>query len=72
MTCSTELSNAVQLMKVFEEWTDILDSGGERDVIYMDFMKAFDSVPHKLLLGITQLEQNRRYHSTMDKSLPNR
>ena len=37
-------STALQLMKVFEEWTDILDAGGELDVNYMDFMKAFDSV----------------------------
>ncbi len=50
-------STALQLMKVFEEWTDILDSGGELDVIYMDFMKAFDSVPHKRLMG--KLNSNR-------------
>ena len=50
-------STALQLMKVFEEWTDILDAGGELDVIYMDFIKAFDSVPHKRLLG--KLSSNR-------------
>ena len=31
-------STALQMMKVFEEWTDILDAGGELDVIYMDFI----------------------------------
>jgi hypothetical protein len=33
-----------------EEWTEILDNGGTLDSIYMDFMKAFDKVPHKRLL----------------------
>ena len=50
-------STALQLIKVIDEWTEILDSGGELDVIYMDFMKAFDSVPHKRLLG--KLRSNR-------------
>ena len=36
-----------------EEWTEILDKGAI-DTIYMDFMKAFDKVPHKRL--ITKLE----------------
>ena len=32
-----------------EEWTEILYNGGTLDSIYMymDFMKAFDKVPHK-------------------------
>lgn len=34
----------------FNFWTEIIDNGGELDVIYMDFMKAFDKVPHKRLL----------------------
>jgi hypothetical protein len=33
-----------------EEWTEILYNGGTLDSIYMDFMKAFDKVPHKRLL----------------------
>ena len=47
-------STTLQLLLVMEEWTEILDKGGAIDTIYMDFMKAFDKVPHKRL--ITKLE----------------
>ena len=33
-----------------DEWTEILDHGCQIDSIYMDFMKAFDKVPHQRLL----------------------
>ena len=32
------------------EWTTLLDSGAQVDVIYTDFAKAFDTVPHGRLL----------------------
>ena len=40
----------LQLLHVMDEWTNILDAGGTIDVCYMDFMKAFDNVPHRLLI----------------------
>ena len=43
-------STILQLLHVVEEWTDILESGGTIDVCYMDYMKAFDKVPHRRLL----------------------
>lgn len=40
----------LQLLKLLDDWTEILHKGGEINVIYMDFMKAFDTIPHKWLL----------------------
>ena len=44
-------SAALQLLTVLELWCNILDEDGTIDDINMDFQKAFDSVPHKRLLG---------------------
>ena len=44
-------STTLQLLKVLDEWTSILDRGGTIDVIYFDFMKAFDKVHHGRLLA---------------------
>ena len=38
------------LLEFFEEVTKLLDSGQPVDVIYLDFAKAFDKVPHIRLL----------------------
>jgi hypothetical protein len=43
-------SATLQLLNVLDDWTKILDSGDLIDVIYTDFQKAFDSVPHRRLL----------------------
>ena len=40
-----------QLLSVFHEIGRMLDSGHEIDLIYLDFSKAFDSVPHQKLLA---------------------
>ena len=40
----------LQLLKVMDIWTKILDEGGSIEIIYCDFMKAFDKVPHKRLI----------------------
>ena len=48
-------STALQLLRVLDEWTEILDDRGSLDAIYMDYMKAFDKVPHRRLL--TKLAQ---------------
>jgi len=38
------------LLTFFEDVTDYVDKGNAVDVIYLDFQKAFDKVPHKRLL----------------------
>ena len=46
-------STVLQLLKVVDKWTEIMDKGGVIDVINCDFQKAFDTVPHKRLLRDT-------------------
>lgn len=43
-------SCATQLLEVTEEWSEALDKGKPIDCIYLDYKKAFDSVPHQRLL----------------------
>ena len=33
-----------------EHWTKSLDDGNDVDVVYLDFCKAFDCVPHQCIL----------------------
>ena len=43
-------SCTTNLLEVIDFWTKILDEGHALDVIYLDFSKAFDTVPHQRLL----------------------
>ena len=43
-------STVLQLLHVLNIWTEILDQGGDLEVVYCDFMKAFDKVPHHRLV----------------------
>ena len=43
-------STGIQLIKVLDEWTAALYNGDKIDCIYMDYQKAFDTVPHKRLI----------------------
>ena len=43
-------STTTQLLEVYHEILNSVASGNEVDAIYLDFSKAFDKVPHHLLL----------------------
>ena len=45
-------STILQLLKVVDKLTEILDNGGVIDTIYCDFMNAFDTVPHHRLIEV--------------------
>lgn len=38
------------LLEAFNEWTQALDEGYGLEVVYLDYRKAFDTVPHKRLI----------------------
>jgi len=43
-------STLTNLLVTLECWTSILEDGSGLDVIYLDYKKAFDTVPHQKLL----------------------
>ena len=44
-------STTVQLLNVLNDWTNSLENKLTTDCIYLDYQKAFDSVPHKRLIS---------------------
>ena len=44
-------STVTQLLTVLDEWTRLLEEGGQIDVVYTDLQKAFDKVSHKFLIN---------------------
>ena len=45
-------STVLQLLNILDQWTETVDNEFYVDVIYCDFMKAFDKVLHKRLLKV--------------------
>ena len=50
MVLQSQCSCITQLLECLNDWTLALDNKDNLDAIYLDFAKAFDSVPHKRLL----------------------
>ena len=46
----TKKSCVTQLIEVMDDLTEYIDNYEDVDIIYLDFMKAFDKVPHERLL----------------------
>jgi len=46
----------MMMMLMMDKWTECLESGGQINAIYSDFEKAFDKVPHRLLLQKLRLD----------------
>ena len=42
-------STLLQLLAVLDKWTEAIDMGHTIDCMYMDYVKAFDTVPHRRL-----------------------
>ena len=55
----TARSTSLHLLQVIDQWTETLDKSFAIDVIYLDSMKAFDSMPHKRLIRVMKHWQNR-------------
>ena len=50
-----------ELLQISDDWTEALELGGRIDVIYTDFEKAFDKVPHRRLLS--KLKSYKIHHT---------
>ena len=61
------------LLCFFEEITKWVDEGSPVDVIYLDFQKAFDKVPHQRLIGPTQVKITwyGKQYNQLDRTMAN-
>ena len=48
-------SCVTNVLETLDDWTKVLDSGHGIDAIYLDYQKAFDTVPHKRLFKKIQV-----------------
>ena len=62
-------STVLQLLNVIESWTKALDREESIDVVYLDFMKAFDTAPHKRLIGKLKSYGIEVLHTKMDPGI---
>jgi len=63
----------LQLLKILDKWTELLENGGRIDVIYTDVEKAFDKIPHKRLISkLSSYGLNKDINSWLEAFLNNR
>ena len=63
------LSTETQLLAATHDWAQVLDRGGQTDVLFLDFSKAFDSVPHRRLLEKSRFYGTDGKHNSLINSL---
>ena len=56
---------------VFEEITKRVDDGSPVDVIYLDFQKAFDKVPHQRIIIKLKSHGMGNSDNQMDRAMAN-
>ena len=49
-TALSRVATSLQLLHIMDKWTEYLEQGGQIDVMYSDFEKAFDKVSHNRLI----------------------
>ena len=56
----------------FEEITKWVDEGSPVDIIYLDFQKAFDKVPHqRLILKLKSHGMGNSIYNQLDRAMAN-
>ena len=67
----TGRSTTLQLLRAMDDWTEALDKNNEVDIIYLDFKKAFDTVPHQRLFRVLhQLGIGGKTHESKERLDP--
>ncbi len=69
----TKRRSCITHKETMEMWTSTLDEAGNIDAIYLDFMKAFDKVPHcRLLSKLEAYNITGKLHSWLKEFLTGR
>ena len=57
------------MLRVLGNWTEVLDRNGQVEIVYFEFMKAFDTVPFERLVNKLHSYGIHGAHPEVDQSL---
>ena len=60
-----------KLVMFFEEITKWVDEGSPVDIIYLDFQKAFDKVPHQRIILKLKITWYGKQYNQLDRAMAN-